>query len=584
MSKIYKFFSFLLVACLATAGAWAQTPVKSLADLENGAAYSIKSEGRGYLIFDASKDASRAWCSDNTTNDATFTFAQPITTPGTYALTIPDEFIWNSQYNESAEDKGVSQGATYTPATAITFNVIEPYPVNFDKNMNRTRTDRTLNSVTLTEEGQADQTVTVANTLKIYNDQHETATLTCTSGSTLTATFNYNGVWMHGYVYIDTDNDGAFSFNEGNTDQSGTDLKAFAFYSGDFYNDLSGYNSAGQSITGDNRANINPPSFTAPTTPGTYRIRFKVDWNSVDPGGQKAANGTVTGDNGIAKNGGYILDATLVVNPLAPIAPTSVTPTDQEIVESFTAATITFEGDVNYDSEKEITIGQRGGMYYETATLTVEGNTVTVTAPAEITEPGYYTITVPEGAFSNAEGRINEAFSTSFVILAPVNSFSFESTTPADNANLLELSTVKVTYADAPTLATEGASVDVINTETSTTVTTATVAYDMEDWNSVVFTLAEAITTPGTYTLTIPDEFIWNSKYNESAEDKGVSMGALYTPKTTLTFIVSKSTGIDSVTIDGNAGKTIYTIDGRKVSGKLQRGAYIIDGQKKFVK
>ena len=581
MSKIYKFFSFLLVACLATAGAWAQTPVKSLADLENGAAYSIKSEGRGYLIFDASKDASRAWCSDNTTNDATFTFAQPITTPGTYALTIPDEFIWNSQYNESAEDKGVSQGATYTPATAITFNVIEPYPVNFDKNMNRTRTDRTLNSVTLTEEGQADQTVTVANTLKIYNDQHETATLTCTAGSTLTATFNYNGVWMHGYVYIDTDNDGAFSFNEGNTDQSGTDLKAFAFYSGDFYNDLSGYNSAGQSITGDNRANINPPSFTAPTT---YRIRFKVDWNSVDPGGQKAANGTVTGDNGIAKNGGYILDATLVVNPLAPIAPTSVTPTDQEIVESFTAATITFEGDVNYDSEKEITIGQRGGMYYETATLTVEGNTVTVTAPAEITEPGYYTITVPEGAFSNAEGRINEAFSTSFVILAPVNSFSFESTTPADNANLLELSTVKVTYADAPTLATEGASVDVINTETSTTVTTATVAYDMEDWNSVVFTLAEAITTPGTYTLTIPDEFIWNSKYNESAEDKGVSMGALYTPKTTLTFIVSKSTGIDSVTIDGNAGKTIYTIDGRKVSGKLQRGAYIIDGQKKFVK
>ena len=74
MSKIYKFFSFLLVACLATVGAWAQTPVKSLADLENGAAYSIKSEGRGYLIFDAGKDASRAWCSDNTTHGATVTF------------------------------------------------------------------------------------------------------------------------------------------------------------------------------------------------------------------------------------------------------------------------------------------------------------------------------------------------------------------------------------------------------------------------------------------------------------------------------------------------------------------------------
>ena len=61
MSKIYKFFSFLLVACFATMGAWAQTPVKSLEDLENGAAYTIKSEGRGYLIYAPDKDAERAY-------------------------------------------------------------------------------------------------------------------------------------------------------------------------------------------------------------------------------------------------------------------------------------------------------------------------------------------------------------------------------------------------------------------------------------------------------------------------------------------------------------------------------------------
>ena len=65
MSKIYKFFSFLLVACFATMGAWAQTPVKSLEDLENGAAYTIKSEGRGYLIYAPDKDAERAYCSNN---------------------------------------------------------------------------------------------------------------------------------------------------------------------------------------------------------------------------------------------------------------------------------------------------------------------------------------------------------------------------------------------------------------------------------------------------------------------------------------------------------------------------------------
>ncbi len=513
-------------------------------------------------------------------NSVVFTLAEAITTPGTYTLTIPDAFIWNSQYNGSAEDKGVSQGATYTPATTLTFNVIEAYPVNFDKNMNRTRTDRRLDSVTLTEEGQAGQTVTVANTSKIYNDQHETATLTCTAGSTLTATFNYNGSWMHGYVYIDTENDGAFSFNEGSTDQSDTDLKAFAFYSGSFTNDASGYNSAGQSITGNYRANINPPSFTAPTTPGTYRIRFKVDWNSVDPGGQKAADGTVTGSNGIAANGGYILDATLVVKPLTP---TSVTPADQAEVESFTAATITFEEEVTYNEEKEITIGQRGSMYYETATVNVEGNTVTVTAPAEITEPGYYTIFVPAGAFSNAAGLTNEAFSTSFVIPAPANTFEYTSVSPENESTQQSLHVITLSYAPEWIGWVDATPINVLDAE-SNAVGIATLSMSETDDTDVLLTLNAALTDNGTYTITVPEGYIYDNNYDETAEDKGVSMGATYNPAFTLTFRVSKSTGIDSVTIDGNAGKTIFTIDGRKVSGKLQRGAYIIDGQKKFVK
>ncbi len=519
-------------------------------------------------------------------NSVVFTLADAITTPGTYTLTIPDEFIWNSQYNESAEDKGVSQGATYTPATTLTFNVIEAYPVNFDKNMNRTRTDRRLNSVTLTEEGQEGQTVTPANTWKIYNDQHETAVLTCTVGSTLTATFNYSGTWMHGYVYIDTENDYAFSFNEGSTDQSGTDLKTFAFYSGSFTNDASGRNSNGDYISGDARANINPPSFTAPTTPGTYRIRFKVDWNSVDPGGQKAADGTVTGSNGIAANGGYILDATLVVNPLAPIAPTSVTPADQAIVESFTAATITFEGDVNYNSEKEITIGQRGGMYYETAFVTVsteDPTQVTIAAPAAITEPGYYTITVPEGAFSNAEGRINEAFSTSFVILAPASTFEYTSVSPENESTQQSLHVITLSYAPEWIGWVDATQINVLDAE-SNAVGTATLSMSETDNTDALLTLSAVLTANGTYTITVPEGYIYNNNYDGEAEDKGVSMGATYNPAFTLTFTVSQNTGIGSVSIDRNAGKTIFSIDGRKVSGKLQRGAYIIDGQKKFVK
>ena len=523
---------------------------------------------------------------DSDWNSVNLVLAAPIETAGTYSITVPEQSIYDEWYNEFAEDKGVSSGATYNPAYTLSFTVTGPYPVNFDKNMNSSRADRTLNSVTLTEEGQAGQTVTVANTSKIYNDQHETTTLTCNAGSTLTATFNYSGTWMHGYVYIDTENDGAFSFNEGNTDQSGTDLKAFAFYSGDFNNDASGYNSAGQNITGNDRANINPPSFTAPTTPGTYRIRFKVDWNSVDPGGQKAADGTVTSSNGIAANGGYILDATLEVtepSPLAPLTPTSVTPAAGETVSSFTAATLTFDTDINYDSEKTVSIYDRSYNTY-TATVTVEGNTATISVAEPITQTGYYTIEVPASTFTTEEGRSNDVITTSFIVQAPANSFEYESVSPANGTTVASLGSITLTYSENVngTIINESP-IEVTDAE-GNTVTTATLSTDMSIWNIVHITLASEIKTNGTYTLTIPEEFIGNEAYIGSQPDKGAGLGGKYNPAFTLTYTVDSTLGIDTLTIDNAAGKTVYSIDGRKVSGKLQRGTYIIDGQKRFVK
>ena len=191
---------------------------------------------------------------------------------------------------------------------------VEDYAINFPRTQVRTRTDRSLNSISLTAEGQAEQTLTV-NERYSYNDLtgDESNVLSVPAGATLTAAFNYSGIWMHGYVYIDLENDKQFSFAEGNTNQTGTDLQTFSFYSGSFSDDTAGYNSLGSYITGNSRSVLNPPTFQAPTTPGDYRIRFKVDWNSVDAGGQKALDGTCTGQNGILANGGYIVDAILSV-------------------------------------------------------------------------------------------------------------------------------------------------------------------------------------------------------------------------------------------------------------------------------
>ena len=181
----------------------------------------------------------------------------------------------------------------------------EKYTVNFDKTAYHSRNDRVLSSFSLQQTGKDKQTVNVFASKAAYED-HTSSVFNVEAGSELTASFNYSGQLMNGYIYIDRDNDGEFSYKEGQWDQAGTDLVAYSFYitlANPKVNDGNGYNSTGASVSGNDRSNVNPPSFTAPTEPGTYRIRFKIDWNCILPGGS----------NDILSDGGGVWDATLKV-------------------------------------------------------------------------------------------------------------------------------------------------------------------------------------------------------------------------------------------------------------------------------
>ena len=187
----------------------------------------------------------------------------------------------------------------------------EKYTVNFDKGAKSTHNGRFLRSFSLQQTGKEKQTESVSVSRAAYED-HTSKVFTVEAGSELTASFNYSGEWMNGYVYIDRDDDGEFSYKEGQWDQAGTDLVAYSFYStlaNPKVNDGNGYNSIGASVTGNARSNVNPPAFTAPTEPGTYRIRFKIDWNCILPGGS----------SDILSDGGGVWDATLNVVAAEPI-------------------------------------------------------------------------------------------------------------------------------------------------------------------------------------------------------------------------------------------------------------------------
>ena len=180
---------------------------------------------------------------------------------------------------------------------------VEDYAINFDKDAKQTHSSRYSTSVSLQQTGKELQTIEFGKTMNGYEDLTTgTEKFTVEAGSEVTPSIGYVGEWMHGYVYIDLNNDKQFSFNADGADQTGTEVVSYSYYKDQ--------NSKGESASSN--CNVNPmPAFTAPTEPGTYRIRFKVDWDNIDAGG------SVVSTNHILNNGGGIYDATLEV--VAPV-------------------------------------------------------------------------------------------------------------------------------------------------------------------------------------------------------------------------------------------------------------------------
>ena len=192
----------------------------------------------------------------------------------------------------------------------------DDYPLNFT---NTTKSARLYSNIILNSKFYGEQTInaTIDNSSatakqNMYEDltSHK---FYCVAGEQLTASFtkgsNESYFWLNGYIYIDDDKNGQFEYGVSADHKPTGDLYAYSFYTESTSSDETGYNSAGQQLTGYSRSTHNPPSFVAPTVPGVYRMRYKADWCSIDPGGDTNDNfgGTFTNYNG------SIFDVTLVV-------------------------------------------------------------------------------------------------------------------------------------------------------------------------------------------------------------------------------------------------------------------------------
>lgn len=316
------------------------------------------------------------------------------------------------EYTFGTDEGFESTGGGSTGGGETGGEVTEKYTVNFDKTAYHSRNDRVLSSFSLQQTGKDKQTVNVFASKAAYED-HTDAVFNVDAGSELTASFNYSGQWMNGYIYIDRDNDGEFSYKEGQWDQAGTDLVAYSFYTtlaDPKVNDNPGYNSTGATVSDNDRSNVNPPAFTAPTEPGTYRIRFKIDWNCILPGGS----------TDILSDGGGIWDATLNVVAAKP---------EVKEEKSFTDAISMVVGDMSEVAGqaqvtiKEMTdetismtlavVGQEGAEYTAsgfTKTVDTEKNRTTYTGTLNIEDEDYdvtalvYTVDATEKLYMVAKG------------------------------------------------------------------------------------------------------------------------------------------------------------------------------------
>lgn len=198
----------------------------------------------------------------------------------------------------------VADGMTDSRVVSATYEFREPAYCTLEGNANRT--DRYLSSITMNGGLESFSMINIesSGSRPAYHDLTDRV-LKASPGAEIQPVISWNGEWMHGFMYIDYDGDKTFTstINDNGTPADGSEVVSYTYFREPDDNQP-GFNSKGETTTADSRLN-NFPSFVLPADipAGTYRVRFKVDWDSLDP----------CGDEDILSNGGCIVDFSIQI-------------------------------------------------------------------------------------------------------------------------------------------------------------------------------------------------------------------------------------------------------------------------------
>lgn len=236
-------------------------------------------------------------------------------------------------------------------------------------------------------------------------------------------------------------------------------------------------------------------------------------------------------------------------------------------VESLQSFTITFPaavGEIAEGAVATLTNTTTGTTY--TLELTDAGNTVIVYGLSEpIIEAGQYTLDIPQGAvvFYNQGADF---------VLNPLQ-FKYQVGTLADytidpaEGPVTSLSTFTITFNNYIVEETDEAAAILFNTETEAEV--EGYVYAINGGKAAYISLAQEVTTPGTYQLIILD-----GSLKKTIDDS-------FLPELAFDYTISSTDGIMNITL--NSVSEAYSLNGQKVM-KPVKGIFIVNGKKVVIK
>ena len=341
---------------------------------------------------------------------------------------------------------------------------------------------------------------------------------------------------------------------------------------------------------------------------GLYTITIPegVIWNSKVDG---------TADRGVHKGARCNPTIELVYSIGEAATVTEVTPVPGHYEEIPADIAVTFSKEiatVNYLILRNENTGMRG-YYFTEDEYKVEGNKLSFSLPADMIEfAASATVQIQvmdKDGFPVTYAASEDDMAEGYVMLvytAPVRADIFTATkVDPKEGEVTELSVFNVTFESLKS--SEGMSyvggfdeskvVEVLDAE-GNQVATAEMevvnsvyreeyegeVYEFEYPSSVAkFTLNKTITEPGTYTFVIPEATVFNEGYYPDSEDFGIGWGALYNPEVRLVYTIKDASAISGVEVEAANGK-VYNLQGVRVGNKLQKGVYIVNGKKVYVK